>query len=49
MSYSEELRRFFLAGIGAMATTAEKSRKSWTLSSGRASLPWNKAGSSTRN
>ena len=27
MSYSEELRRFFLAGIGAMATTAEKSKE----------------------
>ena len=26
MSCSEELRRFFLAGIGAMATTAEKSK-----------------------
>lgn len=27
MSCSEELRRFFLAGIGAMATTAEKSKE----------------------
>ena len=27
MSCSEELRRFFLSGIGAMATTAEKSKE----------------------
>ena len=27
MSYSEELRRFFLAGIGAIATTAEQSKE----------------------